>query len=65
MLINKEDEMSKFIRVIGVSFCVLAAGVGIAQAAVAVPEIDPGMASNALSLLACGVLILVGRFIRK
>jgi hypothetical protein len=40
-------------------------GAGIAQAAVAVPEIDPGMASSALALLTCGVLILSRRFTRK
>ena len=57
--------MSRFVRIIVVTLCVFAAGVGIAQASVPVPEIDPGMASNALSLLACGVLILAGRFTRK
>ncbi len=30
-----------------------------------VPEIDPGVASSAVALLTCGVLILAGRFRRE
>lgn len=30
-----------------------------------IPEIDPGVASSAIALLTCGVLILAGRFRRE
>lgn len=57
--------MSMFVRTIAVFFCVLVTAVGVAHASVGVPEIDPGMASSALALLGCGVMILRSRFTRK
>jgi len=57
--------MNRFSQVAMLTLSIFMMGVGIANAAISVPEIDPGMASGALALLACGVLILGSRFTRK
>lgn len=55
--------MNKFIGIIAVGICVLGTAL-VAQGAftpVDAPEIDPGAASSAIALLACGVLILAAK----
>ena len=58
--------MSKYARILAVTSCIFFAGVGLTSAsAPPVPEIDPGTASSAIALLACGALMLVRRLGRK
>lgn len=58
--------MKKFIGIAGAVLSALfAVLVGQAGALVDGPEIDPGMASSAIALLACGWLILASRRWRK
>ena len=58
--------MINYMRIAVLALCALSASVGAAQAAAPpVPEIDPGMASSAIALLACGVLMLTRRLGRK
>ena len=62
---EQEDKMNRFFRTTMLTLSVFITGVEIAHAVVGVPEIDPSMASGALALLTCGVLILGSRFTRK
>jgi hypothetical protein len=56
--------MSKFIGTIATVFCLLLFGL-VAQVGAfppsGAPEIDPGMASGAIGLLICGLLILTAK----
>ena len=62
---KQEGKMGRFLRVFVLTSSIFIGGAAIAHAAVAVPEIDPSMASAGLALLACGALILGSKFIRK
>ena len=62
---GEEDRMNRYVRIALLALSLFVAGSGIAHAVVPVPEIDPSMASGALALLACGVLILRSRFTRR
>ncbi len=67
---RKEDKMKKWICILAMVFCLLpivafagggqgeGGGHGYGHYKGGVPEIDPGMASSAIALLSCGVLIL-------
>ena len=67
---KKENKMRKFMSVMGVlniaAILFILALAGFAQARPSpTPEIDPGMASSAIALLSCGLLILTSRRSRK
>jgi hypothetical protein len=68
MMDEKEGKMSKLAEIIAVAFCVLfTALVAPAGASVpaGVPEIDPSVASSAIALLTCGLLMLTAKRKRK
>ena len=50
---------------IGALFAGLVARVGAGMPPTGAPEIDPGVASSAIGLLVCGVLMLTARRRRK
>jgi hypothetical protein len=62
--------MKRFIGTIATGLCLLLVGL-VAQAGahppdpVPAPEIDPGIASGAIGLLTCGVLMLTAKWRKK
>jgi hypothetical protein len=65
----KEGKLNRFIGIIATVFCLLFTGfvtqVGAMPHAGGAPEIDPGVASSAIGLLVCGVLMLTAKRKRR
>jgi hypothetical protein len=61
--------MKRFIGTITTAFCLLLVGLvalaGAHPPAVPAPEINPGIASGAIGLLTCGLLILTAKWRKR